>query len=78
MAVLGCARFVGVNNEAELEATADSLYQEEKFIAGLVFDYDMIRTKRDVSNATAIPNHITYKIRMDVDNVETTLKLRNM
>lgn len=46
------------------------LLEDRKFWAGIVFpDVDL--------NATELPPELNYKIRMDIDNVERTNKIKD-
>ncbi|KAK7002956.1 ATP-binding cassette sub- A member 12 [Biomphalaria glabrata] len=77
-------RFQPVADEAELVKSAYQLSQTKTFFAGIVFynvsDNDGSqnstgRNRRQASGGT-IPKHISYKIRMDVDNVMDTSRLK--
>ena len=75
-------RFEGVKTEEELEKKATSLYQYGEFIAGLVFTNveESVETSRRRKRETShrMSKHVEYKIRMDIDNVESTLKLQEL
>ncbi|XP_077388934.1 phospholipid-transporting ATPase ABCA1b isoform X2 [Festucalex cinctus] len=78
-AVGGVSRFMECVNLDKLEAVASEehminqsmvLLEDRKFWAGIVFP-DV------VPNATELPPNISYKIRMDIDNVERTNKIKD-
>ncbi|KAM9849436.1 phospholipid-transporting ATPase ABCA1-like [Aulostomus maculatus] len=59
-----------VSSEERLVNQSMGLLEERKFWAGIVFP--------DVSaNATKLPAKLNYKIRMDIDNVERTNKIKD-
>ncbi|XP_059377891.1 phospholipid-transporting ATPase ABCA1-like [Carassius carassius] len=59
-----------VSTEEKLLKESMSLLDNRKFWAGIVF--------LDVqSNSSELPPHVTYKIRMDIDNVERTNKIKD-
>ncbi|XP_053321852.1 phospholipid-transporting ATPase ABCA1 isoform X2 [Spea bombifrons] len=59
-----------VDSEDGLIAKSTKLLNERKFWAGVVFV--------DVpTNGTDLPHHVKYKIRMDIDNVERTNKIKD-
>ncbi|XP_063311284.1 phospholipid-transporting ATPase ABCA1 isoform X1 [Pelobates fuscus] len=59
-----------VDSEDQLIAKSLELLNERKFWAGVVF--------MDIpSDSTELPHHIKYKIRMDIDNVERTNKIKD-
>ncbi|XP_077429248.1 phospholipid-transporting ATPase ABCA1b isoform X3 [Vanacampus margaritifer] len=78
-AVGGVSRFMECVNLDKLEPVASEehminqsmvLLEDRKFWAGIVF--------LDVgANATELPPNISYKIRMDIDNVERTNKIKD-
>ncbi|KAK3089434.1 hypothetical protein FSP39_003578, partial [Pinctada imbricata] len=69
-------RFQGYASEQELQEAARSLHVRNNFLAGIVFD-NMNPTSRRKRNAGSnLPDHIIYKIRMDIDNVEHTGRLK--
>ncbi|XP_046740699.1 uncharacterized protein LOC124408067 isoform X2 [Diprion similis] len=69
-------RVIGFPNEKELEEEAGRLIQTNDFLAGVVFmDESPARIKR--SYEEELPDNITYKIRMDVDSVPSTSRLKN-
>lgn len=74
-------RFYGVDTEQQLLEEATKAYKKGKFIAGIVFmdmpGEDNSRQKRAVPSAE-MPKHIKYKIRMDIDNVETTFQTQKL
>lgn len=59
-----------VANEERLVNKSMHLLDDRKFWAGIVFP-DM------QSNTSDLPPHINYKIRMDIDNVERTNKIKD-
>uniref|UniRef100_A0AAR2LXT6 P-type phospholipid transporter n=1 Tax=Pygocentrus nattereri TaxID=42514 RepID=A0AAR2LXT6_PYGNA len=63
-------KFVGHMDEDQLSHQALYLLEENKFWAGLVF-MDMYPW------TTVLPKHIRYKIRMDIDAVERTNKIKD-
>ncbi|XP_076838313.1 retinal-specific phospholipid-transporting ATPase ABCA4 [Brachyhypopomus gauderio] len=63
-------KFVGHTDEEQLSVQALSLLEENTFWAGLVF-MDMEPW------STELPHHIKYKIRMDIDAVERTNKIKD-
>lgn len=65
-------RFVGLNDELELEEYARNLTKSHQFIAGIVFD----GTKDDYQNRSMMPKNIQYKIRIDIDFVPSTKSLK--
>ncbi|XP_029110683.1 retinal-specific ATP-binding cassette transporter-like [Scleropages formosus] len=63
-------KFVGYRDEGEMTRQALDLLEENKFWAGLVFlDMDPLTTKP--------PPHVKFKIRMDIDAVERTNKIKD-
>uniref|UniRef100_A0A669CID2 P-type phospholipid transporter n=1 Tax=Oreochromis niloticus TaxID=8128 RepID=A0A669CID2_ORENI len=59
-----------VSNEERMVNLSMKLLEDRKFWAGIVF--------LDVpSNATELPPKLNYKIRMDIDNVERTNKIKD-
>uniref|UniRef100_A0A8B9JD11 P-type phospholipid transporter n=1 Tax=Astyanax mexicanus TaxID=7994 RepID=A0A8B9JD11_ASTMX len=63
-------KFVGHMDEDQLSHQALYLLEENKFWAGLVFTNMYPWT-------TTLPKHIKYKIRMDIDAVERTNKIKD-
>uniref|UniRef100_A0A8B9HSE8 ABC transporter domain-containing protein n=1 Tax=Astyanax mexicanus TaxID=7994 RepID=A0A8B9HSE8_ASTMX len=63
-------KFVGLPDETQLTQKALDLIAEKKFWAGLVF----VDT---FSWTTKIPPHVKFKIRMDIDTVERTNKIKD-
>uniref|UniRef100_A0A673JL01 P-type phospholipid transporter n=1 Tax=Sinocyclocheilus rhinocerous TaxID=307959 RepID=A0A673JL01_9TELE len=59
-----------VSTEEKLVNESISLLDNRKFWAGIVF-LDM------QSNSSELPPHVNYKIRMDIDNVERTNKIKD-
>ncbi|XP_041364383.1 uncharacterized protein LOC121379797 [Gigantopelta aegis] len=69
-------RFTPVESEQDLLAQAFNLSKTNDFLAGVVFNLPRKnRRKRGISD-TDIPKHISYKIRMDTDNVRITNRLK--
>lgn len=58
-------RFIPVNSEKELEDVAYELAKEKLFYAAFYFDTE------------SVPNEVTYKLRMEVDNTPVTVENRN-
>ncbi|XP_067204074.1 uncharacterized protein ldd isoform X2 [Linepithema humile] len=78
--MMGCVlvdRTKGFSTEEELEMAASRLTDTNEFLAGVIFldDASSSRTKRSLDYE--LPDNITYKIRMDVDYVPSTLRLKN-
>uniref|UniRef100_A0A8C4UM45 ATP binding cassette subfamily A member 4 n=1 Tax=Falco tinnunculus TaxID=100819 RepID=A0A8C4UM45_FALTI len=63
-------KFEGYLDETQLIHQALHLLEENKFWAGVVFP-DIEPT------ASSLPPHVTYKIRMDIDAVEKTNKIKD-
>nr|XP_033774294.1 phospholipid-transporting ATPase ABCA1 [Geotrypetes seraphini] len=59
-----------VGTEAHLISKSMELLKERKFWAGIIF-------MEMPPSSTELPHHIKYKIRMDVDNVERTNKIKD-
>lgn len=71
-------RFIGFNNELELEKAASDLHERREFIAAIIFlNLNETRSKRDTKNKNPLPPHIKYKLRMDIDNIPSTRKIRD-
>uniref|UniRef100_A0A8C4Y6C3 P-type phospholipid transporter n=1 Tax=Gopherus evgoodei TaxID=1825980 RepID=A0A8C4Y6C3_9SAUR len=63
-------KFEGHADETQLTHQALNLLEENKFWAGVVFP--------DIhSGASKLPRHMNYKIRMDIDAVEKTNKIKD-
>ncbi|XP_076284763.1 lipid droplet defective isoform X2 [Lasioglossum baleicum] len=77
--LLGCVlvdRVRGFRNEDEMEAEARMLMDTREFLAGVVFmDEDPVRSRRSLSEQ--LPENVVYKIRMDIDYVQSTKRLKN-
>lgn len=77
--MMGCVlvnRTIGFSTEAELEAAASRLTDTNEFLAGVIFLSDSSsRSKRSLDHE--LPDNVTYKIRMDVDYVPSTTRLKN-
>lgn len=77
--MMGCVlvdRTKGFSTEEELEIVARRLTDTNEFLAGVVFldDASSNRTRRSLDYE--LPDNITYKIRMDVDYVPSTLRMK--
>ncbi|XP_067845678.1 retinal-specific phospholipid-transporting ATPase ABCA4 [Heptranchias perlo] len=70
MECLNLDKFEGLSNEGQLTHRALYLLEENKFWAGIVF-LDMY------SWSSKLPTHVKYKIRMDIDAVERTNKIKD-
>ncbi|XP_076323090.1 uncharacterized protein LOC143232010 isoform X1 [Tachypleus tridentatus] len=74
-------RFHGYENEQDLEKAAVELNKNREFIAAVVFmnvgEKNNLREKRSIEETGHLPSHIEYKIRMDIDNVPTTRKIKD-
>ncbi|KAG9351082.1 hypothetical protein JZ751_024972, partial [Albula glossodonta] len=67
---LNLDKFVGFSDEEQMTHQALHLLEENKFWAGLVF--------LDMHNwTTEVPTHVKFKIRMDIDSVERTNKIKD-
>lgn len=66
-------RMVGVSDETELENLALSLSNKRELIGAVVFT-EIIPN----SNNNLVPKSVKYKIRMDVDDVPSTIRLRDL
>lgn len=72
--LLGCVRLdkiEAVGSEEQLVARAMELLEERQFWAAVVFQPPLNTT------ATALPPHVRYKIRMDIDDVTRTDKIKD-
>ncbi|KAK9538762.1 hypothetical protein VZT92_003912 [Zoarces viviparus] len=63
-------KFVAYTDESQMTHQALYLLEENKFWAGVVFMDMYPRT-------TSVPPHVKYKIRMDIDAVERTNKIKD-
>lgn len=63
-------KFVAYTDESQMSHMALYLLEENKFWAGVVF-MDMYPW------TTSVPPHVKYKIRMDIDAVERTNKIKD-
>lgn len=63
-------KFVAYTDESQMTHQALYLLEENKFWAGVVF-MDMYPW------TTSVPPHVKYKIRMDIDAVERTNKIKD-
>lgn len=63
-------KFVAYTDESQMTHQALHLLEENKFWAGVVF-MDMLPW------TSSVPPHVRYKIRMDVDAVERTNKIKD-
>lgn len=78
--MMGCVlvdRTRGFSTEEELEVAASRLTDTNEFLAGVIFldDTSSSRAKRSLDHE--LPDNVTYKIRMDVDYVPSTRRLKN-
>lgn len=78
--MMGCVlvnRTIGFSTEEELEEAASRLTDTNEFLAGVIFldDASSHPAKRSLDHE--LPDNITYKIRMDVDYVPSTRRLKN-
>ncbi|KAL3877830.1 hypothetical protein ACJMK2_035474 [Sinanodonta woodiana] len=71
-------RFIPVASEDEMNKEGVKLSNKKEFLAGLVFMNveDMPNGRRKRQLTTDIPKHIQYKLRMDIDNVPHTERLK--
>ncbi|XP_060088217.1 retinal-specific phospholipid-transporting ATPase ABCA4 [Heteronotia binoei] len=67
---LNLDKFEGYADEAQITHRALYLLEENKFWAGVIFPNLGTRTKQ-------LPPHVTYKIRMDIDAVQKTNKIKD-
>ncbi|XP_077189048.1 retinal-specific phospholipid-transporting ATPase ABCA4 isoform X2 [Paroedura picta] len=67
---LNLDKFEGYDDEAQISHRAAHLLEENKFWAAVVFPYLDKKTKQ-------LPPHVTYKIRMDIDAVQKTNKIKD-
>ncbi|UYV60973.1 hypothetical protein LAZ67_1002953 [Cordylochernes scorpioides] len=65
------SRFQGHNTEQELVREATRLNQHREFVAAVVF------LNLDDDGTDSLPAHVRYKIRMDIDNVPSTLRTKS-
>lgn len=63
-------KFVAYTDESQMTHQALHLLEKNKFWAGVVFA-DMYPW------TTSVPQHVRYKIRMDIDAVERTNKIKD-
>ncbi|OAD61200.1 ATP-binding cassette sub-family A member 13 [Eufriesea mexicana] len=69
-------RIRGFRSEEEMEAEARVLMETREFLAGVVFlDKPSKRSSRSLDQE--LPDNVVYKIRMDVDYVQSTKRLKN-
>lgn len=61
---------MAVPTEGRLVAKAQELLENHTYWAGIVFENLGL-------NASDVPPHVKYKIRMDIDEVEGTKKLKD-
>nr|XP_014349980.1 PREDICTED: ATP-binding cassette sub-family A member 1-like isoform X2 [Latimeria chalumnae] len=70
---LGCLnldKFEPASNEGDLIRRSLQLIQDDMFLSGIIFqDFD--------PDASEVPSHVKYKIRMDIDEVEHTDKIKD-
>lgn len=78
--MMGCVlvnRTRGFSTEEELEEAASRLTETNEFLAGVIFQDDASSHLAKRSLDHELPDNITYKIRMDVDYVPSTTRLKN-
>lgn len=69
-------RIKGFPTEEEMEAEARVLMETRQFLAGVVFSNGHSgMSKRSAEQE--LPDNVVYKIRMDVDYVQSTKRLKN-
>nr|XP_031839600.1 uncharacterized protein LOC116430078 isoform X2 [Nomia melanderi] len=69
-------RVRGFRDEEEMEAEARLLMETREFLAGVVFlENKSERSRRSLDQQ--LPRNVVYKIRMDVDYVQSTKRLKN-
>ncbi|XP_072756384.1 uncharacterized protein Ldd isoform X2 [Anoplolepis gracilipes] len=77
--MMGCVlvdRIIGFSSEEELEEAASRLTDTNEFLAGVIFlNITSHRAKKSLDYE--LPDNITYKIRMDVDYVPSTKRLKS-
>lgn len=69
-------RIRGFRSEEEMEAEARILMGTREFLAGVVF-LDKPSKRSTESLDRELPENVVYKIRMDVDYVQSTKRLKN-
>ncbi|XP_063992095.1 ATP-binding cassette sub-family A member 13-like isoform X2 [Diachasmimorpha longicaudata] len=69
-------RVIGFSSEEELEVEARKLTDTNEFLAGVVF-LDNEKLSRRSLGGESLEHDVTYKIRMDVDYVPSTKRLKN-
>lgn len=70
-------RFKGYASEQELEEAALKQKSNDELLAGIIFGKITSSDRRKKrQSASTIPPHIHYKIRMDIDNVARTNRLK--
>ncbi|XP_028048892.2 uncharacterized protein LOC105837746 isoform X2 [Monomorium pharaonis] len=77
--MMGCVlvnRTIGFPTEEELEVAASRLTETNEFLAGVIFMNDASSHPAKRSLESELPDDITYKIRMDVDYVPSTTRLK--
>ncbi|XP_061191991.1 uncharacterized protein LOC133200204 [Saccostrea echinata] len=68
-------RFVPMSTERDMELMAVQLHQNNTYLAGIAFQMETTgRKKRQATDS--IPKHVVYKIKMDIENVESTRRLK--
>ncbi|KAH0550173.1 hypothetical protein KQX54_017854 [Cotesia glomerata] len=68
-------RMIGFDTEEKLEVEARKLTNTNEFLAGVVFIDTAKYSKRSLDEG--LPDDVAYKIRMDVDYVPSTKRLKN-
>lgn len=77
--MMGCVlvnRTIGFSTEEELEEAASRLTDTNEFLAGVIFLNDASSQRSRRSLDYELSDNITYKIRMDVDYVPSTRRLK--
>lgn len=77
--MMGCVqvnRTIGFSTEEELEIAASRLTETNEFLAGVIFLDGTSSHLAKRSLDLELPDNITYKIRMDVDYVPSTRRLK--
>ena len=70
-------RIRGFRSEEEMEAEARLLMGTREFLAGVVFLDKAAKRSGRSTKLQQLPDDIVYKIRMDVDYVQSTKRLKN-
>lgn len=76
--LLGCVlidRVQGFASEEELEQTSHDLMQTNDLLAAVVF-FDQGQNRRKRASNQTLPDELRYEIRMDIDYVQSTTRLK--